>query len=496
MIRWAGNVCEVGTRYFGRLRELGASAPAMLDPRRLYHLEHHKMLKMLKREHGGGLRHVAGIDMEEARNFGNFVDKNSVRGLSQAASFAMGCLLGGRRPRTLTSVRLRDCQMYADEVVVDGQRVLVPGIRINFVDEKVDDIQGPRFQVDRHTHKSDYAGWHLRSPAFFLYRLLVVRGAFQEWDPICQAKAGSCMAFSQQALDWYLLCHCTAEQWIDTCPVSVAILGYWTKAILRQMGRPERGFSAHRRGGVTRGCILMLLQSYGKELPKSKLQALVRWGGWTGHTGILTVLRTYAGKVMDAFFDVYGIAYGRETDVREWEAKLEEYCGQPMFPAAPIKDHGCRPLHIQVKVAMHRLPVWQSYQQLLNSLVSTILRAASLDPSLRPINRYQEDRRLLNVAVKKYEGQQHVEAYAEARRQGYTTLAACCDAMERACVHAFMQSRHRQQALSWSVSLRRLEYTWYLVDWEPGMVMWAGSVQPWRLTPCMFLFGSDRRCHE
>lgn len=64
----------------------------------------------------------------------------------------------------------------------------------------------------------------------------------------------------------------------------------------------------------------MLLRSCGKELPESQLQALVRWGGWTGHTGIMTVMRTYAGKVMDAFLDVYGLAYGRETDVQEWEA--------------------------------------------------------------------------------------------------------------------------------------------------------------------------------
>ena len=266
LVRWAGNVCEVGTRYFGQVRRLGALASAQLDPRKLYYLEHHKLLKMLKREYGGGLPHVVGIDMEEALNFGHFVDKNSVRGLSQAASFAIGCLLGARWPRTITSVRLRDCRMYADEVQVSGSKVLVPGICITFEDEKVDDIQGAQSQVDRHTHKPEYAAWHLRSPAFFLYRLLVLRGAFKAWDPIQTAKAGCCMEFSEQAQDWYLLCHCTAEEWVDTCPVSVAMLGYWTKAILRLMGRPERGFSAHQRGGVTRGCILMLLRSCGKEL--------------------------------------------------------------------------------------------------------------------------------------------------------------------------------------------------------------------------------------
>ena len=38
----------------------------------------------------------------------------------------------------------------------------------------------------------------------------------------------------------------------------------------------------------------------------------------------MTVMRTYAGKVMDAFLDVYGLAYGRVTDAHEWEAKLRE----------------------------------------------------------------------------------------------------------------------------------------------------------------------------
>lgn len=147
MIRWAGNVCDVGVRYFGHLRQLGAAATAVVDPRRLYAQEHHKLLKLLKREHGGTLRHVKGIDMKEARNFGDFVDRNSVRGLSQAVSFAIGCLMGARRPRTITSIRLRDCQMYADEVQVERRSVLVPGIRIEYQDEKVDDIQVPTFRL-------------------------------------------------------------------------------------------------------------------------------------------------------------------------------------------------------------------------------------------------------------------------------------------------------------------------------------------------------------
>lgn len=461
----------------------------MLDPRRLYGQEHFKLLKMLKREYGGSLRHVKGIDMEEARNFGNFVDKDSVRGLSQAASFAIGCLLGARRPRTITSIRLRDCQMFADEVQVQGRSVLVPGIRIEYQDEKADDIQGARFQIDRHTHKSEYAGWHLRSPAFFLYRLLVLRGAFTVWDPIQTATAGSCLPFGEHAQDWYLLCHCTAEQWTDMCPISVAILGYWTRAIVRQMGRPERPFSAHRRGGVTRGCVLMLLQSCGKELSESQLQALVRWGGWTGHTGIMTVMRTYAGKVMDAFLDVYGMAYGRKTDAREWEAKLQDYYGCPLYPSAPVQDLGCRPLHLQVKMAMHSFSKWQEHQRLLNSLVHTILRVAMLDVDLQPIRRYQEDRKLLNAALRKYAGHEHVRALSKARKKSRAVLMACSRAARRAGVQAFMLSRHGMQARHWSVSVRAAVFEQFLVAYEPGMVTWDGHRQPWQASLAKFLFG-------
>lgn len=99
----------------------------------------------------------------------------------------MGCLFGGRRPRTLTSIKLRDCRFFADTVQVDGQQVLVPGVHITFEDEKVDDIQGPRAAQDSHAHKSSYAGWHLMSPAYYLYQLLVRREASETWDPLVSA---------------------------------------------------------------------------------------------------------------------------------------------------------------------------------------------------------------------------------------------------------------------------------------------------------------------
>lgn len=82
LTRWAGNVAEVGSRYFRRARSHGVIMAKDLDPCKLYFLEHGKMLRILKREYGVELRQVAGIDMVEARNFGYFVDLDSVLGLS------------------------------------------------------------------------------------------------------------------------------------------------------------------------------------------------------------------------------------------------------------------------------------------------------------------------------------------------------------------------------------------------------------------------------
>lgn len=203
----------------------------------------------------------------------------------------------------------------------------------------------------------------------------------------------------------------------------------------------------------------------------------------------MTVIRTYAGKVMDAFLDVYGMAYGRKSDAQEWEAMLQDYCGSPLLSAAPIQDLGCRPLHLQVKMAMHSFSVWQQHQQLLSSLVHTILRVAMLDVDLQPIRRYQEDRKLLNAALRKYGRHEHLRALTRARQRSSEVLKACSRAAQHAGVEALMQSQHGRQARQWSASMRAVMFEQFLVAYEPGKVTWDGFCQPWKANPAKFLFG-------
>ena len=46
--------------------------------------------------------------MDEARNASHFGHAESVRGLAMCAALTIGTLMGGRRPRTLTAIRLRN----------------------------------------------------------------------------------------------------------------------------------------------------------------------------------------------------------------------------------------------------------------------------------------------------------------------------------------------------------------------------------------------------
>ena len=272
-------------------------------------------------------------------------------------------------------------------------------------------------------------------------------------------------------------------------PVSVGILGLWTKTILRRMGRPERAFSVHRRGAVTRACITCILRAQGKELPEGQLQALVRWGGWTGVTGVMTVMKTYAGKVIDEYLDVYGLAYARDSDASEWAAKLDEYRGHPIFPSQLISDAGCRPVHMQIKLLARSLVAWQEHQGLLNRLFGRILAAAALHTQLQPICRYQEDRKFLNAALKKFCHQSDVIAYLQAKRGSHMIFADCCLHAERRCLRAWLSTQAGSWASSVSITVQRLACMQCLEEWEPGMVGWNGHAIAKSLPPgkCSFL---------
>lgn len=99
--------------------------------------------------------------------------------------------------------------------------------------------------------------------------------------------------------DEFLLCQSWPDFWVGHWPVSTGTVSNWTRTILKRMGCPPRGYAAHRRGCVTRALILNLLQNDMTEIDTPTMETITRWGGWEAVTGMRTVLKIYASKVMD-----------------------------------------------------------------------------------------------------------------------------------------------------------------------------------------------------
>lgn len=336
-----GNVIEVATRFWSQRRDMPA---AQLNPAFLYDAMHHRTLHIVKRSWGMGVTQVKGITMLEARNAVHFADSDSVRGIAACAAFCMGVVMGGRRPRTLTAIRLAHIRLQAAAAVIDNVSVVVPQLYVEFHQEKFDCKQGPRTQHDK-PHAATYGQEFWSSPAFWVYRLLVIRGCFVHRDPIIHAKVGDSLEVRQTCLHYYLFCDVGPNFWIDTAPVSVGTLGTWTKMLLKRMGSRPRGYSAHRPGFVARACILGVMHSEGQGLPTSTLIVVVRAGGWQAVTGVTTILKTYARKVIDEHIDLYSISLGYDIGKQGWEDRVRAYLGAPLFPkqAGLIQDTQCFP---------------------------------------------------------------------------------------------------------------------------------------------------------
>lgn len=155
-----------------------------LDPRLRYSLSHSRTMRAIKREHGMGVTQAEAITMEESRNACKFGDADSIMGVAMCAAFATGAGLGGRRPRSLTSVLLKHVVVSVGEVEIGGSMQKVPMLKVFFKEEKFDDLQGPR-QAHERPHIDRYDKQISQSSGFWVYRLFVMRGVFQEIDPIC-----------------------------------------------------------------------------------------------------------------------------------------------------------------------------------------------------------------------------------------------------------------------------------------------------------------------
>lgn len=396
-----GNVCEVGCAFAAQRT---GKPPCQFDPRLRYAAVHRRALQNLKRQYGMGVRQVKGITMSEARNMFRFIDPSSIKDVSRMAAFSMGVTLGGRRSRTLTSIRIAHLAFTAEEVSLgDAQkRVLAPCVVITFHDEKVMDEAGPRMSGERcwGWHEAD-ATWLQRGCSYWLYRLMVLRGMFTKKDPLLSAKKGDVLQLRPDARDFFVFCGCSDDYWVDAMAVRPGTISNYNRELLRRFGSDPRGFSSHRRGCVTRACTLDVMEHEGKQLSDGTLNAIARWGGWQAFTGVRTLLRVYAQTVLDSFLDGFRLGLGRQPGKEEWAARTKEYIGPDVFPEeAFVAPGSLRPLRV-------RFHVWHNgavaaWREEMNMVVGGIVAKAVHDQSIWPVRRFVCERDAFVAFCKRY----------------------------------------------------------------------------------------------
>lgn len=416
-----GNVCELANRFWSSKLQVPATS---VDPRILHDAMHHRCLVAVKRALGLGVKQVLPISMVEARNATHFADAESIRGIAACAAFCMGAVMGGRRPRTLTAIRLSDIKLTAGVANVGQETVLVPNMRITFRQEKFDDLQGPRKGYDM-PHADNYLDEAWLSCAFWVHRLLVLRGVFLEFDPLLSAWKGDILSIKPECADFYLFCDVAPNYWIDTAPTSVGTIGSWNKRLLKAMGCPGGGFSAHRSGFVSRTCILAILNSRGQEIPPGTIEVMVRAGGWQAVTGARTVLRIYARPVIDKFIDHYSLSLGYDVGEKEWAARKAAFFGVPRFPEVPVVDAGRTQLPLQLRLLALRSATWVNFMVELNAACANIMSAAMKDSVIMPIRRYRQDRRAFCLYIATHVADVNVKRYCNLLQRRTKLWATC-----------------------------------------------------------------------
>lgn len=375
--------------------------PMAPRPTVVHKADHGRALRLLLRQYGVGMNQVQGITMEEARNFHKFIDPNSCIGLLHGTAFAVGCVTG-RRGRTVTAIRLEDVEVFVVACNAKGRDGVVraPCVKLRFVDEKFMDVQGHRKSSELIEDMQEYSAWAKLTYSYWVYRLLAVRGAFKRgWDPLCDPDVplGGVLEVRDGCKDWFLLCDAAGDRVVDTLPITVDTLSNWNRAVLLAMDAKGRGYSAHRRGAVTRALILELLKNKGSMLSPGVENVLLRFGGWDCTRGLDTVRRTYQEKVIDEFLDRLGLAYGREGSDEEWEARKARFMGADLTPSAQPSTAGCGDPPV-LRWMAGQDTVYQLFKEDLCRSVMQVMAVARHDPAIMQNHRYMAERQAFNLA--------------------------------------------------------------------------------------------------
>jgi hypothetical protein len=344
--RYKGILNQVCMRGKQQLFDLMAAqgvvmVPAMLDPQVVYGPADRRMRRIMAKQYKKDVKKVAFITMEEARNGHRFVDPTSALGLSDAGLWNLSCVTGGRRARTYASIKLCDIFEVVVQSVLDdqGTEVLVPSFAMSFADEKYMDDRGQRRMRESFEGWTDIWSHAGLSASFWLYSFLLFRDVFVGGNRLLTAKAGDVLKFKPECLEYYLFCKMEGDVPLDCVPLWPRQVSDSTRSVLKRMGSEPRGHRAHRSGGVSRVCIVNLMENQGKKIDGDVENVSVRWGGWTEKEGIWTMKKVYQSLIIDEYINVTGLAFNECNDPAIWAARLNSFMGKVLpLPAKGIRD--------------------------------------------------------------------------------------------------------------------------------------------------------------
>ncbi len=130
------------------------------------------------------------------------------------------------------------------------------------------------------------------------------------------------------------------------------------------------------------------------------MNVICRAGGWQGVTGLITVLRTYAHKVIDEYCDPLSIGCGRVHEKDTWDARLVDFYGKVQCPNVP-EDPDAMCLPLACKIRIWRSEPWVTRVAQLSAECSRLMHAGMSDPAIMPVARYTEARDCMTQELKK-----------------------------------------------------------------------------------------------
>ena len=403
-----------------------------------------RLMRMLNRHYGSVVRQVRYIDATEARNFHKFVDRECLLGLTSGAAFAFGVTGGGKRPRSVTSILLDHVTVVVEQVVVRGKPMLVPAFSICIVDEKYSDCMGPRAVREWLAGIEGYEDWAELTCSWWLYRCLVVRNAFTVRDPMAAhgLRVGDHLPFRDDATHWFLFCYVRGDLYENCRPLSTGMLFTMTSKLLERMGSEGRGYSAHRKGCVTRAVEReLLLNGGGQRLVDSLTNVLVRWGGWDVMRGQDTLSRRYVQQVVDRLIDTLGLGLGKEMSEAERQVKLLEMEGVelPWPSRRNIQERSVKDRPLLVRMMAYMDPAFQALQRQVDEAGKSIRAIGFADKNISLLARDQDLSTLFCTVLKSHSTSAAVLHYGALIKVQRTMYKKALMVAERHVLQAFHQ---------------------------------------------------------